>query len=138
MQGTRAVFTRLSTEVYTSLGMDILREEIRKARESMESSRFSTGLKESVSQFFSNVKFNLDASNKKTDEILEMMTIMYRKFSTEHGLALTTPMSFSLDKYKQDIHAIEEVFQRQFSTATLLTTPRAILMEKFLILLLRV
>jgi hypothetical protein len=36
MQGTRSVFTRLSTEVYTNLGMDILREEIRKTREAME------------------------------------------------------------------------------------------------------
>ncbi|MBI1772569.1 MAG: dynamin family protein, partial [Burkholderiales bacterium] len=66
MQGTRSVFTRLSTEVYTSLGMDILREEIRKSRESMEKSKFSVGRRESVRQFFSQVKLNLQTSNKKT------------------------------------------------------------------------
>ncbi|MCU6432257.1 dynamin family protein [Undibacterium sp. Jales W-56] len=131
MQGTRAVFTRLSTEVYTSLGMDILREEIRKARDAMENSNFSSGLKDAVKQFFSNIKFNLQASNKKTDEISEMMTIMYRKFSTEHGLALTAPMPFSLQKYIQEVNAVEAVFQKQFSATTLLTKPRVVVMQKF-------
>jgi hypothetical protein len=131
MQGTRSVFTRLSTEVYTSLGMDILREEIRKSREAMEKSKFSVGLRDSVKQFFSQVKLNLQTSNKKTDEISEMMTVMYRKFSTEHGLALSSPMSFSLDKYIKEVEAIEGVYQKQFSTATLLTTPQVVLMHKF-------
>ncbi|MBR7801031.1 dynamin family protein [Undibacterium fentianense] len=131
MQGTRAVFTRLSTEVYTTLGMDILKEEIKSAREEMEASKFSLGLKEAIKKFFTQVKTNLQASNRKTDEIAEMMAIMYRKFSTEHGLALTAPMPFSLDKYMQEITAIESVFQRQFSTITLMTTSQKVLMQKF-------
>ncbi|MFZ3001492.1 MAG: dynamin family protein [Undibacterium umbellatum] len=131
MQGTRAVFTRLSTEVYTSLGMDILREEIRKSRDAMEKSKFSIGLRESVRQFFAQIKLNLQTSNRKTDEISEMMTVMYRKFSTEHGLALSAPMSFSLDKYIKEIEAIEGVYQKQFSRAALLTTPQVVLMHKF-------
>ena len=76
MQGTRAVFTKLSTEVFTSLGMDILREEIRKTREAMESSHLSVGLRDSIRQFFAQVKLNLIISNKKTDEISEMMAVM--------------------------------------------------------------
>lgn len=131
MQGTRAVFTRLSTEVYTTLGMDILKEEISNARDAMEHSKFSMGLKEAIKNFFQQVKLNLQASNKKTDEISEMMAIMYRKFSTEHGLSLTTPMPFSLEKYLQEVSAIEIVFQRQFSTITLLTTSQKVLMQKF-------
>lgn len=131
MQGTRSVFTRLSTEVYTSLGMDLLREEISKTREAMEKARFSAGLKDAVKQFFGVVKMNLMVSNNKTDEISEMMTIMYKKFSTEHGLALTAPMSFSLNKYISEISAIEGVFQKQFSTLSLLTTGETVLIQKF-------
>ena len=59
MQGTRAVFTKLSMEVYTSLGMDILREEIRKSREAMEKSNFSSGLTDAVKTFFGQIKLNL-------------------------------------------------------------------------------
>ncbi|WP_394779499.1 dynamin family protein [Undibacterium sp.] len=131
MQGTRAVFTRLCTEVYTSLGMDILREEIRRSRDAMEKSKLSIGLREAVKQFFAQLRHNLVTSNKKTDEISEMMAIMYRKFSTEHGLALSAPMPFSLDKYIKEIAAIEAVYQKQFTTAAMLTTPQVILMQKF-------
>jgi hypothetical protein len=131
MQGTRSVFTRLSTEVYTTLGMEILRGEVQTARDAMESSRFSIGLKDAIREFFEQVKFNLTASNRKIDEISEMMAIMYRKFSTEHGLALTSPMPFSLDKYVKEITVIEDVFQRQFSTLTLMTTEKKVLIQKF-------
>lgn len=131
LQGTRSVFTRLSTEVYTSLGMDILKEDIAKARDGMEKSRFSAGLREAVKQFFDQVKHNLQLSNRKIDEITEMMSVMYRKFSTEHGLALSLPMPFSLDKYLQEIAMIEGVYQRQFGAATLMTTSRVVVMQKF-------
>jgi hypothetical protein len=131
MQGTRAVFTKLSMEVYTSLGMDILREEIRKSREEMEHSKFSAGLKDAIKQFFAQIKLNLMTSNKKIDEISEMMSVMYRKFSTEHGLALTAPMAFSLEKYVLEISAIETVFQKQFNTMTLMTTSHKVLIQKF-------
>ncbi|MEC4719113.1 dynamin family protein [Noviherbaspirillum sp. CPCC 100848] len=131
LQGTRAVFTRLSTEVFTSLGMDILKEDIALTREDMEKSRFSTGLRAAVKDFFARIRNNLVVSGRKTEEITEMMTIMYRKFSTEHGLALSAPMPFSLDKYLKEIELIEGVYHKQFGTAVILTTPQVVLMTKF-------
>jgi hypothetical protein len=89
------------------------------------------GLKDAIKNFFAQVKLNLGVSNRKTDEISEMMAIMYRKFSTEHGLALTSPMPFSLNKYVLEVTAIETVFMRQFSTITLLTTSQKVVMQKF-------
>jgi hypothetical protein len=131
LQGTRAVFTRLSTEVFTSLGMDILKEEIRGTRDAMEKSKFSIGLRQAVKDFFEQIQANLTLSGQKTDEIAEMMTVMYRKFSTEHGLALSTPMPFSLDKYREEIRMIEGVYQKQFGAAAIMTTPQLVLMQKF-------
>ncbi|MFC3108547.1 dynamin family protein [Undibacterium arcticum] len=131
LQGTRSVFARLSTEVFTSLGMDILKEDIRKTRDAMNKSTFSTGLRDAVRQFFAQSRHNLELSDRKTDEIGEMMSVMYRKFSTEHGLAVSTPMPFSLDKYHKELAMIESVYQKQFTTAALMTTTRVMLMEKF-------
>jgi hypothetical protein len=131
MQGTRAVFTKLSTEVYTTLGMDILKEEIRQAREKMEGSRFSSGIKDAIRDFFKQIHQNLATSELKTDEIAKMMAIMYKKFSTEHGLALTTPMPFSLEKYRKEIDSIDQAFQKQFTTMMILTTSQKVLMQKF-------
>lgn len=131
LHGTRTVFSRLSTEVFTSLGMDILKANIAQTREAMQRSRFTVGFRAAVQQFFDRMQHNLLLSGQKTDEIGEMMSVMYRKFSTEHGLALATPMPFSLDKYRQEITMIEGVYQRQFGTAVLMTTRQVVLMQKF-------
>ena len=131
LQGTRSVFTRLSTEVFTNLGMDILKEEVRRTRNAMENSTLSTGMVGAVQDFFNRTRRNLNMSSQKTNEIFEMMSIMYKKFSTEHGLTLNTPMAFSLDKYRAELDAVEAVFQQQFGVVTLLTTSRVALMQKF-------
>ena len=131
LQGTRAVFARLSTEVFTSLGMTVLKNDIHRARQAMGHSIFSSGFREAVKIFFFQIQQNLDASSRKTEEITAMMTVMYRKFSTEHGLALSSPMPFSLDKYINEVNMIEGVYQRQFGTAAIMTTRTNILMAKF-------
>jgi hypothetical protein len=131
LQGTRAVFARLSTELYTTLGMDVVQDEIGSVREAMEASRFATGMRAPVRQFFDRARRNLDASNIKIGEISAMMEIMYRKFSAEHGLSLSIPMPFSLNRYKRDIDAIEEVYAKQFGTTTLIMSSRSAIMERF-------
>ncbi|MFM2085926.1 MAG: hypothetical protein RLZZ237_795 [Pseudomonadota bacterium] len=131
LQATRSVFTRLSTELYTSLGMEIVRDDIDAVRAAMQRSRFFTGLRDAMRQYFERIGQNLDRSERKTAEITEMMGVMYRKFAAEHGLALAMPMPFSLEHYRQEIEAIEAIYHKQFGTATLLTTSRVVLMEKF-------
>jgi len=131
LQGTRGVFARLSAELFATLGMDALKTEIGKARNAMDKSFFSAGMREAVKNFFAQIQGNLQSSEKKIEEIGEMMTVMYRKFSTEHGMALSTPMPFSLSKYQREIRMVEEVYQKQFGAAALLTTPQIVLMQKF-------
>ena len=131
LQGTRGVFTRLSMEVFTSLGMEILKEDIVSARDAMQRSNFSMGLRQAVRVFFDRARHHLALSGQKTEEISEMMTVMYRKFSTEHGLAVSMPMPFSLQKYRNEIELIESVYHKQFGTAVILTTPQVVLMQKF-------
>ncbi len=131
LQATRAVFTRLSTELYTSIGMDIVRDDIDLVREQMQRSRFFTGVREAVRNYFERIRANLDASERKTVEISEMMGVMYRRFASEHGLTLALPMPFSLERYRDEIASIEAIYYKQFGTATLITTSRVVLMEKF-------
>jgi hypothetical protein len=131
LQSTRSVFAKLSADVYTHLGMGILKQEIHKTRDVMQGSLFSKGILEGVKRFFEQTRSNLMASEKKIVEISEMMTVMYRKFSTEHGLALTTPMPFTLDKYREDLDRIESVYQKQFGPTALVRLRKPVLMQKF-------
>jgi hypothetical protein len=131
LQGTRAVFATLSTELYTSIGMDVVQEQVEAVRSAMEGVRFATGMRAPVRVFFDEARANLDASSAKIGEISAMMETMYRKFSAEHGLALAMPMALSLERYRREVDAIEAIYQKQFGTATLLITSRGTLLERF-------
>ncbi|MEH6436451.1 dynamin family protein [Massilia sp. DD77] len=131
LQGTRAVFARLSTELYTTLGMDVVQEQTESVRAAMQAARFATGMRAPVRTYFELLRATLDASQAKIDEIGAMMDSMYRKFSAEHGLALNLPMSLSLARYREEMDQIEALFAKQFGTATLLMTSRATLLERF-------
>lgn len=131
LQATRSVFARLSAEVFSHLGMAVLKQNVILTREAMEKSRFSAGLRQAVRDFFEKTLHSIQKSSQKTDEIGEMMSVMYRKFSTEHALALSAPMPFSLEKYVKEIEMIEQIYQKQFNATAIMTTPQVVLMQKF-------
>lgn len=131
LQATRAVFTRLSTELYATLGMDVLRDHVLQVRAAMARSHFSTGLRDAVRVFFDSVHAELEESDRKIVEIRDMMDGMFRKFSAEHGFALAPPPPFALAKYRAQISDVEAIYQKQFGATTLLTTSRVVLMERF-------
>ncbi|RZA31664.1 MAG: GTPase [Lysobacteraceae bacterium] len=131
LQGTRAVFARLSTELYSTLGMDTVLEQTEAVRAAMQASRFATGMRAPVRSYFEAMRANLDASSGKVLEISAMMDSMIRKFSSEHGLSLSSPISLSLDRYRRDLDEVEALFLKQFGTATLLMTSRATLLDRF-------
>ncbi len=131
LQGTRAVFTTLSTELYSSIGMDVLQRQVDTVRNAMQAARFGTGTRPPVRAFFEETRANLDASTAKIGEINAMMDSMYRKFSAEHGLSMAVPMRLSLQRYREEIDAIETIYMKQFGTATLLITSRGTLLERF-------
>jgi hypothetical protein len=131
LQTTRAVFARLSFDVFASLGLGILKRDIRATRDAMERSKFSLGMVQAVKAFFTTMEDNLVTSEQRIGEITAMMTAMYRKFSIEHGFALSAPMPFSLEKYHQEIRMIEDIYHKQFGPASIMMTPQVTLMQKF-------
>lgn len=131
LAGTRAVFSTLSTELYTTLGMEVVQHQIDTVRAAMQASRFTTGIRTPVRAFFEQARANFATSEAKIVEISAMMESMYKKFSAEHGLSLALPMGLSLARYRDELDAIEAVYEKQFGTATLLMTSRGTLLERF-------
>ena len=50
---------------------------------------------------------NLIKSDDQITEIINMMTSVYKKFSVEHGLKLSTPTTFSMTRYLKDLDRLE-------------------------------
>ena len=128
----RNVFASQVEALRRHLGMQTIRDEVKKTRAAMEKSRFSAGLRESMAAFFGLLNGNLDASTEIVREIRAMMTAMYQKFSDEHGLAMVNPPEHSLVKYRREMARLERIFDERFNTLfSMLTSGQHQLTQRF-------
>jgi predicted GTPase len=131
-QALRSVFSQQSVKLFTLIGMDALRAEIEKARQGMESSRFSKGIRDSMNGLFARVTENMNLAAEQVEEINKMMAAMYKKLSAEHGLSHYAIPAFSLLRYQKELTRLEQAYQNQINTVfTMLTTEQHALTARF-------
>ena len=103
----RSVFSQLSNELFALLGLDSLKMLTDSTRETMRKAKFSTKISEAMKNMFVLTRTNLIKSDDQITEIINMMTSVYKKFSIEHGLKLSTPTTFSMTRYLKDLDRLE-------------------------------
>ncbi|MDA8328790.1 MAG: dynamin family protein [Betaproteobacteria bacterium] len=128
----RSVFSNQSSQLFSHLGMEHIKQEVRQTRVAMEKSKFSTGLQHAMNSFFSEAKQNFVQASEAIAEITLMMTAMYTKFQQEHGLTETTPPLYSTFKYTKEMKRLEQTYNQHFNTLyNLLTQEQYTLTTKF-------
>src|SRR5690606_19802629 len=128
----RSVVSNLTNSLLDHMGLDALRDETRRTREAMLESTFTRGLRDAMEGYFRNLRANLQRSTSEIGEITRMLEAMYKRFSVEHGLRLSPPVSFSTLRYETELSRLEATFNRQINTAlTLVTTEKHALTQKF-------
>ncbi|MDR2031690.1 MAG: dynamin family protein [Azoarcus sp.] len=128
----RSVFSGLSNQLLSHLGLDTLRANTLKVREAMTEARFSSGLREAMQDFFVRMRTNLGLAEADIGEIYRMLDTMYKRFSIEHGFKLSAPETFSTQRCEAEITRLENAFNRQINTMlTLVTTEKNVLTQKF-------
>lgn len=131
-QALRAVYAKLSSEIFAELGMSHLREQAKSTRERMLNAlQTSSGLRTAMSDFFTGVHATLDRSQAKADEIASMIRSMYERFSQDHGMVLTEPMGFSLTRYVNEVNRVRKVYDDRFGLLTTLSNDQVTLTQKF-------
>jgi predicted GTPase len=131
-QALRSVFTQQTNVLFTHLGMDALKVEVRKTRVAMEGAHFTLGIQEAMNAFFQTVNGNITKSTQQIDEIKSMMEAMYKKFSEEHGLGQASVAPFSTLKYHKELARLERTYKETFNTAVkMITTGQLTLIGKF-------
>lgn len=131
-QALRSIFSAHTNRLFTHLGMDALAEEWRNARDGMQASMFTNGVRSAMTLFFRNVRHAISESATHVAEISTLMAAMYRKFSEEHGSRLREPTPFTMNKYVKEIDRLEALYTRRFNTPmAMLTNGKSGLMHKF-------
>jgi hypothetical protein len=130
-QALRSVFSTHTNVLYSYLGMEALKKEIRSIREQMEQSKFTKGLRDAMNGFFRDINGNLSKATTQIDEIKLMMEAMYKKFSEEHGLKPAAATPFSTLKYQKELAKLEKAYNEHFNTLMLYANQRESVMRKF-------
>jgi hypothetical protein len=131
-QATRGVFSQLTNELFTHLGMDALAEESKRALRAMSRARLTPRLRAAMQGYFDGVRERLERASGVVAEIHRMMDAMYRKFSLEHGMRLGAPQPFSLLRFQKQFERLERAFHVQFDTTfQMLTNEQLTLTRKF-------
>jgi len=130
-QALRSVFSQQTNVLFTYLGMDSLRTEVKNTRMAMVSSKFTKGIRDAMNKFFKDVNGNVTKSGEQIDEIKTMMNAMYKKFSEEHGLNQITPAPFTTLKYHKELGRLEKAYNEHFNTLAMFTNEQFSLTSKF-------
>jgi hypothetical protein len=131
-QALRSVYSQQSIKLFSQIGMDVLRDEVRSARENMVKSRFTKGIRDAMGNFFKRVDQHLEGAHDQIEEINKMMAAMYHKLNLEHGINLISIPPFSMLRYRKEMQRLEEAYDQQFNTFyTFLTTEQYTLTTRF-------
>jgi hypothetical protein len=128
----RSVFSTLTNNLFSHLGLDVLRQLTHQTREAMLDAAFSKTLSDAMAHFFSGSRDALARSNSEIAEILAMMESVYKKFAVEHGLKLGSPTTFSLLRYEKELDRLQAWCDDHLNTmVSLLTHDKKNITQKF-------
>ncbi|MFZ2971484.1 MAG: dynamin family protein [Ferribacterium limneticum] len=128
----RSVFSTLTNNLFSHLGLDVLRQLTHETRETMLEAAFSKTLSDAMAGFFAGSRTALAKSNSEINEILAMMESVYKKFAIEHGLKLGSPTTFSLLRYEKELDRLQAWCDDHLNTmVSLLTHDKKNITQKF-------
>ena len=128
----RSVFSTLTNNLFSHLGLDVLRQLTHETRETMLEAAFSKTLSDAMAGFFAGSRTALAKSNSEIGEILAMMESVYKKFAIEHGLKLGSPTTFSLLRYEKELDRLQAWCDDHLNTmVSLLTHDKKNITQKF-------
>ena len=130
-QALRSVFSHHTNILFSHLGMDSLKNEIKSIRTEMVKSKFTKGIRDAMNRFFKDTSGNIAKASDQIEEIKDMMEAMYKKFSEEHGLKSASPTPFSTLKYNKELAKLEKAYNEHFGTLTVYASERFSLTAKF-------
>lgn len=130
-QALRSVFSHHTNILFSHLGMDSLKGEIKDIRTQMVKSKFTKGIRDAMNKFFKDTSGNIGKAAEQIEEIKDMMEAMYKKFADEHGLKSASPAPFSTLKYTKELAKLEKAYNEHFGTLTVYASERFSLTAKF-------
>ena len=132
LMGMRTIHNRNADELARLLDPNSVRDAGIQARMAVLSSKFSSGIAESLDKFFRQNRERMKQAIAVIGEAHAMMSSVSRKFSDEYRIATVEASPFATERFLVEIDRLEERCARDFKGAgSLLTRRRSTLSSLF-------
>jgi len=126
----RSIFSQHTYTLFNYLGREALRTEEARTRKSIEAAKFTKEIRSAMSDYFRNLRQNIERASEQVAEIHDMMVAMYDKFNREHGLDKFAPPTLPTLKYQKELQRLERAYNLHVNTLWNIATKSA-LQRKF-------
>ena len=128
---SRNLMTEQYNMLFSHLGMDAYREQVKKTHEAMQAARFSAGVLEAMRRFFAHSRETLGRADTVVAGIANLTGAMYKKFSAEFGIRLAPAAPYSMLRYLKELDRVEESFKKRFGALSMITSYEKTLTRQF-------
>ena len=128
---SRNLMTERYNMLFSQLGMDAYREQVKKTHEAMQAAKFSAGVLDAMRHFFAHSRETLGRADAVVADITHLTGAMYKKFSAEFGMRLAPAAPYSMLRYLKELERVEESFKKRFGALSMITSYEKTLTRQF-------
>jgi hypothetical protein len=131
LQAMRAVHSRMLKDTLVGLSSDRLREEVGEMQAHMNASLLNLGAKKAFLALCRRLHGLLDAANRRSREIKEMLGASFTKLNAEFGFGLALNPGPDLDRFADELTLIEKSYVQYLGLTQALRLSQPKFMEQF-------
>ena len=129
----KKILSDQSKQLLGLLSLSELDKLVAKSRESMTGSWTTAGLKKGMKTFFDGVSSMLNQVDDYTEQLNRLITTVYHKFQSEHGIDGIEPVLYNIDRYVLDMKKLEDEGEAFRNSPVTVMTEQSFVVKKFFI-----
>jgi Dynamin family len=131
LQALRTVHSRMLKEALLGLSSDRLREEVGRMQAEMNASLLKLGARKAFVGLCLRLRMLLDAGQRQSVEIREMLSATFAKLNSDFGFSLALSKAPSMDRFLGELALIESSYVQYLGLSQALKLSQPKFMEQF-------
>ncbi|MDH5785605.1 MAG: dynamin family protein, partial [Chromatiales bacterium] len=129
----KKILSDQSKQLLGLLSLSELDKLVARSRDSMTGSWTTGGLKSGMKTFFDGVSTMLNQVDDFSEQLNRLVTTVYHKFQSEHGIQGVEPVLYNIDRYVLEMKKLEEEGEAFRNSPVTMMTEQHYVVKKFFI-----
>ncbi|MEN8169949.1 MAG: dynamin family protein [Pseudomonadota bacterium] len=129
----KKILSDQSKQLLAMLSLSELDKLVSTSRSGMTGSWTTAGLKKGMKTFFDGVSDMLTQVDDYSEQLNRLVTTVYHKFQSEHGIQGVEPVLYTIDKYVNELRKLEDEGEAFRNSPVTAMTEQSFVVKKFFI-----